>query len=44
MKRIFLASMATYFALLRQLHAHIGYKSAADADQKKTLLLKGFSS
>jgi predicted TIM-barrel fold metal-dependent hydrolase len=42
MKRIFLASIAICFALLPRLQAQIGYKSAADADQKKTLLLKDF--
>ncbi len=43
MKKIFLASIAIYFALLPRLQAQIGHESAADADQKKTLPAKGFS-
>lgn len=42
MKKRFLLTFAVGSVFLTGLHAQIGYKSAADAEQKKTLLLKDF--
>lgn len=42
MKKRFLLTFAVGSVFLAGLHAQIGYKSAADAEQKKTLLLKDF--
>ncbi len=42
MKKRFLLTFAVGSVFLTGLHAQIGYKSASDAEQKKTLLLKDF--
>ncbi len=42
MKRVGMGLLVVWMFFLQSLSAQIGYKSAADADQKKTLLLKDY--